>query len=79
MQGEKNEKMTDKELVNRAKTLRGNLLLDGERINFADACKIVLLAQVVDNNDMLGDKQQHEFNNAIQLYKSARPWWRLFW
>jgi hypothetical protein len=64
--------MTDKELTQRAKTLRGNLRLSGEKINFADACKIVLLSDFLQMRELGAE-------DLYDTYKSMRPWWRLFW
>jgi hypothetical protein len=63
--------MTDKELTRRAKTLRANLLMDGEKINFADACKIILLSDFMDGR-MTQGQITIAFNNI------RRSWWRLF-
>jgi hypothetical protein len=68
--------MTERELITQAKILYGNCISNGDKISFADACKITLLARILEAYSR-GD----DFD-GLRLYKGLRavlPWWkRLF-
>jgi hypothetical protein len=72
--------MTDKELTIRAKTLKGNLILDGEKISFSDACKIVLISEFY-NMEKNGQITEGTLRELVGLfpYSPFKRFWMMFW
>ena len=71
--------MTDIELMKKAKTLKGNIIANAEKISFADACKIVLLSEFLEG---YGENTDARIGIAdlVYMYKhiTVRRWWKFF-
>jgi hypothetical protein len=72
--------MTEKELINRAKIFRSNCEMNGDKISFADACKVVLFAAFIDYS-IEGDTYIVR-DDLVKIYRDLvrdkKPWWKLF-
>jgi len=73
--------MTEQELVNAAKVFQGNCLLNGDKMRFSEAAKIVLLNSLLEN--ALKDKCVLTlYKEMLKLHKAGRVsrlikkiWW----
>jgi hypothetical protein len=68
--------LTEKQMINSVKVFQGNCLLNGDKISFADACKVVLLSKLVD--------QERNFTNPemeilLLLVQGRKKVWYKFW
>lgn len=68
--------MTEKELINSVQVFRGNCLLNGDKISFADACKVVLLSRILDNRNAFTTR---EMEVLLKLVQGKRIYWWKFW
>lgn len=77
--------MTERELINSAKIFQANCGANGNRVSFADSCKVVLLSHIeirLGSSGLLPiEHKQTEllFKSVFDLMKTyQRPWWK-FW
>jgi hypothetical protein len=69
--------MTEKELIRAAKTFKANCDANGDKLTFADSCKVVLLSRII-------DKEREEFSPkelelVLMLVRNPRKAWYRFW
>jgi len=65
--------MTEKDLINRAKVFQGNRALEGDKVKFADCCKIVLLSDIADQKIIDGPDLERIL--AGVRAKNYLRWW----
>jgi hypothetical protein len=72
--------MTERELINSAKIFQANCGANGNKVSFADACKVVILSTIegkVNSNGYIAS--QAEIYILFELMETyQRPWWK-FW
>jgi hypothetical protein len=69
--------MTEKELIHRAKVFQANSGMNGDKVSYSDACKIVLLSEIVGRGYGFAPGK-YELVLIARLLKASQPWYR-FW
>lgn len=70
--------ITEKQLINSAKIFQSNCRLNGDKVSFSDACKVVLLAEISNQFSTKELEDNDKVSNAMVMYANliSRPFWK---